>query len=99
MSEMEHSDCPFCDINQADTKYYSINPFLVVIRCNFCNVPVVVLNRHTMIPTSTEKLAMVSALSAIADRIYGVCGWKINRTQKIAPGHVHWHAEAVDGTV
>jgi len=84
-------NCELCQLDYV-TRWYRQNPFLVVLECKTCGHPMVVLRRHTMKPTPSERLAMTNALFDVANEIYGHGNWKVRKHQRTIKDHIHWHA-------
>lgn len=83
--------CPLCALEKR-TRWYYENRILVVLDCDTCKVPMVVLRRHTIEPTLGEQVAMQTALANVADEVFGPGNWITRTKQRKIKGHVHWHA-------
>lgn len=82
--------CPLC-IRERKTKWLFDNHQISIFYCDHCNVPLVVLNRHTMIPTKQELAYMKTKANSYGKRIYGEGRFHIDRKQRKIKSHIHWH--------
>lgn len=57
-----------------------------------CDVPMVVLKRHTPIPSAEEAEHMERVLTQIADREVGENRYRIDKQPRRIPDHIHYHA-------
>lgn len=86
-----------CELCEADhrTLWFGQNSICWVALCSSCEVPMVVLWRHTSSPSPVEEEVMRLALSIAADMHYRDVDWYIDDRMRAIPGHVHMHARPV----
>lgn len=82
--------CELCAIEKKSDWFIENDSFLV-IRCEQCDLPMVVLKSHTMKVTNYLLDQMKTALGLIADQELSA-PWYIDRKQRSIYGHLHWHA-------
>jgi len=86
-------DCELCQLINGNTitkKYYS-NFLITVVKCKTCRVPMIVLNRHSMRPTSVELTKMITKSVEIGDEVFGEGKYRVDRNQRYIKDHSHWH--------
>jgi len=94
-----HTGCPLCRIyeeREIITRYYYENNIVIIVDCKTCGVPMVVLKRHTDIPTAEEGQEMYNAQ---LNRIPKSCikpGWWVDIAQGSTPNHAHFHLRHVE---
>ena len=93
-----HDDCPLC-LLQCRGEWHEETPAYVVLDCDSCDDPMVVLRGHGDEHAGAEtERRMRAALAAVANRVFGRGGWAEDRHRRTIPGHVHWHARSVEDT-
>lgn len=84
--EIEQEDCSLCDLHEEGEQSGPVHfedDICVIVDCKTCNVPMVVLKRHTTVPTEQEQQHMVRQLSKQGRG-------KIDKRRRTVPDH--WHA-------
>jgi len=84
-------ECPLCKLEKK-TDWYFENVMLAVLECKTCNLPMVVLKRHTMEPTAKEEKAMIRELTKVADAFFDEGNWALRKYQRNIKDHLHFHA-------
>lgn len=84
------NDCPLC-IRERKTKWLYENHHLSIFYCDTCHVPLVVCNRHTMLPTEQELKRMEEKADCWGKEIYGEGRFYIDQNQRKIKDHLHWH--------
>ena len=85
--------CELCECARM-TRWYAEydQPFrFVIMDCDSCDVPMVVLGEHRREPTAAERAVMQQALPTIADTKYPK-GWYFDDHMRQIPEHYHLHA-------
>jgi hypothetical protein len=83
--------CQLCDAEQI-TPWFDFNDVCWVAICAQCDVPMVVLWRHTASPTRQELEVMRMSLEEAAIDFYGTHPWYIEAAMRSIPDHAHMHA-------
>jgi hypothetical protein len=88
--------CELCELARTTRWYAELDePFrFVVIDCDSCDVPMVVLGQHRAAVTDEERATMRDALTRIADAKYPQ-GWTFDDRMRQIPAHYHAHARPV----
>jgi len=77
--------CPLCTLERK-TKWLYEDKTVVVLMCETCGVPMMVLRRHTENPTATEMLCM----ERIREKRFPDYRWRDIGMRRIRE-HYHWH--------
>jgi hypothetical protein len=85
--------CELCQLSRTTTWYAEYDePFrFVILDCDSCDVPMVVLGDHRAAPSEDEKKVMQQRLSEIADKKFPK-GWFFDDHMRQIPDHYHCHA-------
>jgi hypothetical protein len=83
--------CELCRLERT-TDWYIETPDYVVIACDQCDLPMVVLRKHTMEVEASLKHQMQSALESVAEQYFKGKAWHIDTKQRTIYTHMHWHA-------
>ena len=85
--------CELCGLARTTNWYAEFTePFrFVIIDCDSCDVPMVVLGAHRAAPLPEERTVMQEALARIADSKYPH-GWYYDDHMRQIPEHYHLHA-------
>ena len=82
--------CELCVLEQR-TEWFEESEKFVVIRCEQCDLPMVILKEHTLKVDGELESKMRKALEKVAvNEIKG--SWFIDTKQRSVFGHLHWHA-------
>ena len=76
--------CDLCNLEHK-TRWYHADDKIIICDCSTCNIPMVVLRRHTMKPTEEE----VEHIRSVSKRLFGDVVFRVN--QRRIPDHLHWH--------
>lgn len=76
--------CPLCELAHLTHRHYE-DDLVVVLDCVTCNVPMGVLRRHSMEPTSEETQRLIGKLKELFP------GRRLDKNQRKIPEHLHWH--------
>jgi len=82
--------CRLVDGNVVTKKYYS-NFLITVVDCKTCQVPMVVLNRHSLNPTNVELAKMITKSVEVGDEMFGKENYVVDKKQRCIKDHLHWH--------
>lgn len=85
--------CELCHLTH-HTRWYAEydSPFrFVILDCDSCDVPMVVLGEHRSQPSAEEKAVMQRQLAQIADEKFPK-GWFFDDHMRQIPDHYHCHA-------
>lgn len=87
------SDCELCRLVRGHviTKKYYSNFLITVVDCKTCQVPMVVLNRHSLNPNNIELAKMITKSVEIGDEMFGKGKYVVDRGQRCIKDHLHWH--------
>lgn len=85
--------CNLCQAEQV-TPWFGHNRTCWVALCSTCDVPMVVLWRHSTTPTRAELQVMQAALEEAAIAYFGSRRWYIDVSMNSIPDHFHMHARA-----
>lgn len=90
---MAAKSCELCELAPTTTWYAEVEaPFgFVLLDCDSCDVPMVVLRRHTATPTAGELETMRAALAEVAATKFGE-DWFYDDNMRQIPDHYHGHA-------
>ena len=85
--------CELCELARTTTWYAEYaEPFrFVILDCDSCDVPMVVLCDHRQAPADTERPILQQALAKIADEKFPN-GWFFDDHMRQIPDHYHLHA-------
>lgn len=85
--------CELCELAPTTTWYADVcEPFpFVLLDCDSCDVPMVVLRRHAATPTADERETMRAALAEVAAAKFGA-DWFYDDHMRQIPDHYHGHA-------
>ncbi len=85
--------CELCELAPTTTRYAEVEtPFrYAILDCDSCDVPMVVLGRHTARPSDEELATMHAALARVAAEKYGD-DWFYDDHMRQIPDHYHGHA-------
>ena len=85
--------CELCKLINGNiiTKEYYSNFLITVVDCKTCNVPMVVLNRHSMDPTKVELVKMIDKAVEGGDEVFGKGNYVVDIRQRCIKDHFHWH--------
>lgn len=86
-------DCELCQLvyGHIVTKKYYSNFLITVVDCKTCQVPMVVLNRHSLNPNNIELSKMITKAVEIGDEMFGENNYVVDRNQRCIKDHLHWH--------
>lgn len=87
------SGCELCRLvngNITTKKYYS-NFLITVVDCKTCQVPMVVLNRHSLNPNNIELAKMITKSVDVGDEMIGKGNYVVDKGQRCIKDHLHWH--------
>ena len=76
--------CALCDLEKK-TKWHYEDDQIIICDCMTCNIPMVVLRRHTMTPTCGE----IEHMKTISRQMFGDIMFRVN--QRRIHDHLHWH--------
>lgn len=79
--------CRLCSLKKATPWFYDGDNF-VIITCDTCGVPMIVVREHTMDPSAELKKRMINK----AENIFGE-GIEFRTNQRDIKDHWHWHIE------
>lgn len=85
------SGCELCALAPRTT-WFREDPRFLVIECDSCDLPMVVLRRHAMTVTESLAAEMEASLQEVADAELGPGTWWCDRRQRTIADHLHWHA-------
>ena len=87
------SSCGLCRLVRGHviTKKYYSNFLITVVDCKTCQVPMVVLNRHSLDPNNIELAKMITKSVEIGDEMFGKGKYVVDRNQRCIKDHLHWH--------
>jgi len=88
-----NEECPLCNLEKLTTWYEETDTY-ILCDCLTCNVPMVVLVRHSKEPTTEERRVALNALIKLANKKYGDGQWYPRGMRQIPD---HWHLHAVPG--
>lgn len=77
--------CDLC-ILEKRTKWFYEDKSFVIINCDHCMQPMIVIKRHTMQPTEQRLEKMIK----IAHELFGK-NIEFRKEQKKIKSHFHWH--------
>jgi len=80
-------ECELCKLIEGNiiTKKYYEDDIIIIVSCEHCNVPLLVLKRHTMQPTKNELSHMNRLMiNRFPDRY-------VRKKQRSIQDHLHWH--------
>lgn len=85
--------CELCELARTTTWHAAYDrPFRhVILDCDSCDVPMVVLGAHRARPTEAERAIMQEALANVANERYPQ-GWYFDDHMRQIPDHYHCHA-------
>ncbi|OMJ73005.1 hypothetical protein SteCoe_28409 [Stentor coeruleus] len=89
----EKINCELC-VKEKKTEWFVETEDYVVLRCEQCDLPMVVLKNHSMDAPEEIKIQMQKALSKIAEKEFQG-SWHIDTKQRTITNHLHWHARPV----
>mmetsp|Transcript_23324 Transcript_23324/g.41429 ORF Transcript_23324/g.41429 Transcript_23324/m.41429 type:complete len:235 (+) Transcript_23324:1104-1808(+) len=89
----EMLSCELCKLERL-SEWYVEQPKFVVIACEQCDLPMVVLRKHGMEVDEATKTTMYEALAEVATKYYDGKPWYIDTVQRTIYTHMHWHARA-----
>jgi len=86
-------DCGLCRLvrGHVTTKKYYSNFLITVVDCKTCQVPMVVLNRHSLNPNNIELAKMSTKSVEVGDEVFGRGKYVVDRNQRCIKDHLHWH--------
>jgi hypothetical protein len=90
LEEYQRKLCELCTLERK-TEWFEDNESFVVIRCEQCDLPMVVLKNHSLKASQDVRDKMVEALSKVARKEIKQT-WFIDMKQRSVFGHLHWHA-------
>jgi len=87
------SGCELCRLVRGHiiTKKYYSNFLITVVGCKTCQVPMVVLNRHSLNPNNIELAKMITKSVEIGDEMFGEDKYAVDKKQRCIKDHLHWH--------
>lgn len=87
------NDCKLCRLANGKiiTKKYYSNFLITVVNCKTCQVPMVVLNRHSLNPNNVELAKMITKAVEIGNEVLGENKYIVDRNQRCIRDHLHWH--------
>ncbi len=84
--------CDLC-VRKETTRWFTRDhPVCVVMECDSCDLPMVVLRAHDMAPSEAVKAVMHAELAVVADAQLGPGAWVVDTVQRTVFDHLHWHA-------
>lgn len=90
-----HDDCDLCALQRRTTWYDSTHPLFVVLQCDACDCPMMVVRQHGVPWQTLPPRAAAEALKSLADAARtvfgGVHGWHMDPLQRSVPFHAHVH--------
>lgn len=78
------SDCALCDRKKLTRCYYE-DDVVWIVDCFTCQIPIIVLKRHTMMPTAKELAHMDRVLDFLFPKR------RLRGEQRQIKEHLHWH--------
>lgn len=84
-------ECALCKINGKNNKVYYEDDKIIIVECATCRVPLGILKRHTMQPSTEEDKELTRALISVAKRALGN-KFRIDKKQRAIKDHLHYHA-------
>ncbi|MBI2862325.1 MAG: hypothetical protein HYX89_05865 [Chloroflexi bacterium] len=81
--------CPLCLRHERTRKYHE-DDLVWIVDCEICYVPMAVLKRHTMRPTSEERQHVLNQLGTLAAKLPDE-GWHTDDVMRRIPDHYHVH--------
>jgi len=86
--------CELCNLKK-ETKYYHATPEYMIVECDKCDTPMVVLREHLKTAPRNTIESMEHNLLKLAARQYGLGRCRVNRNQIHSNGHLHFHAQPI----
>lgn len=86
----EVQKCELCNLEKK-TEWFFENENFVCLRCEQCDLPMIVFKKHTMIVSDALKTEMKEAISSVANKTLGE-KWFLDTKQRTYSAHMHWHA-------
>jgi hypothetical protein len=90
--------CELCEAARF-TPWHHEDELCWIADCEACDVPIVVWNDHGAEPPEAAVEAMLARLGEVADGLFGVGGWYLDRVMRQVPDHFHAHGRANDWLV
>src|SRR5580704_6560211 len=84
-------ECELCEAARM-TEWFYEDEVCWVADCEVCSVPMVVWRRHGTEPPEAEIEHMRTQLSAVATKLFGADGYKLDEVMRQIPDHYHAHA-------
>lgn len=88
---MSENMCDLCNPHTIDQLYYE-DDHIHIFDCMSCQVPMVVLKRHTSEPKEDEDFYMEKKLQEIMKECYPDQEYIITKNARSIPDHAHYHA-------
>ncbi|OMJ68695.1 hypothetical protein SteCoe_33781 [Stentor coeruleus] len=93
LESWERLNCELC-VREKKTEWFVETENFVVLRCERCDLPMVILKSHSLEAPEHIKIQMQKALSKVAEKeLKG--SWHIDTKQKTLKSHLHWHARPI----
>ena len=86
-----NTECPLCTLRDRDNTYEDCKEY-IILDCQACHIPMLVLKSHTMFLSNELKLNLRNALDTVAKKFYGNEPFIIDDVQNLISDHLHWHA-------
>jgi len=96
-AEMLHklnTECPLCTLRDRNNIYVEDNDY-IILDCQACHIPMLVLKTHTMYIDKELKLNLRNALDVVAKKFYDNEPFHIDDKQNLISDHLHWHARPI----
>ena len=84
-------DCELCLLERRINVYID-NEYFIIMDCDSCHVPMIVLKEHTMDVPEPDEQVMEAFLTEVANRFYEGKSYFIDKNQRAVLDHIHWHA-------
>lgn len=82
---MEEKKCLLCEIEKK-TRWLYESDKIIICDCMTCNIPMVVVRRHTMKLKADELVEITTACKELFGGDY-----EFRKDQRKIPDHLHWH--------
>jgi len=83
---MSEVNCPFCPPIEKKTKWYYEDDKVVILDCDTCHVPMLVLKRHGEVPSPGERAELLRLCEKVFNRKVMFRGF-----MRRYPSHWHEH--------
>ena len=90
---MSKDKCKLCNLKW--TKVHYATPEYMIVECEECDVPMVVLREHSKTASRNITESMEHNLLKLASHEYGLGRCRINRNQIHSDDHLHYHVQPI----